>query len=47
MAPPTQPLRTIALDRVERDMPVTKGFAFEPALTVLKDYNKHLYADLL
>lgn len=36
-----------ALRRIERDMPVTTGFAFEPALTVLKDYNKHLFEDLL
>lgn len=39
--------RDAALKQIERDMPTTKGFAFEPALTVLKDYNKHLSEDLL
>ena len=44
---PTQLLREIGIARIERDMPITKGFAFEPALTVLKDYNKHIFEDLL
>lgn len=33
--------------RIKLDMPVNEGFSFEPALTVLKDYDKHLFEDLL
>lgn len=41
------PTRVLAFRQIDIDMPVTEGFAFEPALTILSDYNQHLYSDLL